>query len=86
MFKITGIVEGISAILLFFVAMPLKYIFDNPAFIRPIGMAHGILFTIYVLLAVILKFQKDWDLKKFGIIILGSIIPLGTFYVDKKYL
>ena len=85
-FKIVGLLEGVSAILLFLFAMPMKYIFQNPEYIRPIGMGHGILFTIYLILAVMLKFEDNWDWKKFGIVCLGSIIPGGTFYVDHKYL
>ena len=85
-FKIIGILEGISAILLFFVAVPMKYIFANPVLIRPVGMAHGILFTIYVILAIMLKFEQNWSFKKFGVIAIAAIVPLGTFYVDKKYL
>lgn len=86
LFKIIALAEGCSAILLFLVAMPLKYVFGNPVLIRPVGMAHGVLFTIFVLMAIMLKFEQNWNLKKFGIVILGSIIPGGTFYVDKKYL
>lgn len=85
-FKIIGILEGISAILLFFVAVPMKYIFANTILIRPIGMAHGVLFTIYIMLALLLKFDQNWNYKKFGIIAMAAIVPLGTFYVDKKYL
>lgn len=85
-FKIIAFLEGCSALLLFFFAMPMKYMFDNPIYIRPIGMAHGVLFTIYIILAIMLYFEEKWDLKKFLIVCLGSIIPGGTFYVDKKYL
>ena len=85
-FKITAFTEGCSALLLFLFAMPMKYIFDNPTFIRPIGMAHGILFTIYIVLAIILYFKQKWNFKKFAIVCIGAIIPGGTFYVDKKYL
>ena len=85
-FKIIGILEGISAILLFFIAVPMKYVFANPILIRPVGMAHGILFTIYMLLAIMLKFEQNWSFKKFVIIAIAAIVPLGTFYVDKKYL
>ena len=86
LFKIIGILEGISAFLLFFIAMPLKYIFDNPAYIRPFGSVHGALFTIYIILALMLKYEDNWTWKKFSIVALGSIVPMGTFYVDKKYL
>ncbi len=85
-FKITALVEGISALLLFFFAMPMKYMFNEPMYVKHIGMAHGVFFTAYIVLATILKFSEKWDLKKYLIICLASIPPFGTFYVEKKYL
>ncbi len=85
-FKNLAFVEGISAILLFFFAMPMKYIFDNPIFVKHIGMAHGILFIAYIIIATSLKFSHQWGLKKYSIICLASIPPFGTFYIERKYL
>jgi integral membrane protein len=51
-----------------------------------LGMPHGILFMSYVVLAIVIQKQMKWNLKNLGIVILASIIPFGTFYVDKKYL
>ena len=85
-FKIVAIVEGISALLLFFFAMPMKYIFDNPIFVKHIGMAHGVFFTIYIIFATILKFTQKWNVLKYLEICLASIPPFGTFYIEKKYL
>lgn len=85
-FRITAIVEGISALLLFFFAMPMKYIFNDPFYVKHVGMAHGVLFTIYIILATILKFSEKWNLKKYFIICVASIPPFGTFYIEKKYL
>ena len=85
-FKIIAFAEGCSALLLFVFAMPMKYFFGDPSYIRPIGMAHGVLFTIYIVLALYLKFAQNWDFKKFAIVCIGAIVPGGTFYVDKKYL
>ena len=85
-FKFIALFEGISAIVLFLFAMPMKYIFNDPSYIRPVGMAHGILFTIYIVVATILKFSEKWDLKKYAIICLASIPPFGTFYIERKYL
>ncbi|MDI1317540.1 DUF3817 domain-containing protein [Flavobacterium sp.] len=85
-FKIIALVEGISALLLFFFAMPMKYIFNEPIYVKHIGMAHGILFTTYIIFATILKFNENWSFKKYGIICLASIPPFGTFYIEKKYL
>ncbi len=84
-FKIISWSEGISALLLFFLAMPLKYIFETPFLIRPIGMAHGILFMVYIFLALYLYRLQKWNLKKLFIILAASIIPGATFYIDKKY-
>ena len=85
-FKITAVVEGISAVLLFFFAMPMKYIFNDPIYVKHIGMAHGVLFTAYIVLATVLNFTEKWDFKKYFIICIASIPPFGTFYIERKYL
>lgn len=85
-FKIIAFLEGISLLLLFFFAMPLKYWFENPLYIRPIGMAHGLLFIGYIIIALMLKYEKSWNVKKFGIVAIASLVPFGTFYIEKKYL
>jgi integral membrane protein len=85
-FKYLALTEGISALLLFFFAMPMKYIFDNPIYVKHIGMVHGILFTAYIITATVLKFSQKWEIKKYIEICLASIPPFGTFYIEKKYL
>lgn len=85
-FKIIALLEGVSLLALLFFAMPMKYIFTIPVYVKYIGMAHGILFILYIALAILLKLEKKWELKKFTIICLASVIPFGTFYIEKKYL
>lgn len=84
-FKITALLEGLSLLLLLFFAMPLKYIWDEPVFVKTIGMAHGVLFIAYIILATMLKFEQNWSWKKYGIVCAASMIPFGTFYIEKKY-
>lgn len=84
-FKIIATLEGISLLLLFLVAMPMKYILGNDVLIRPIGMAHGLLFVGYIILAFLLKEQQNWPVKKFIIVALASVVPFGTFYIEWKY-
>ena len=76
LFKYIALLEGISLLLLLFFAMPMKYIYELPIYVKVIGMA----------LAVMLKIEEQWPIKKFVIICIASIIPFGTFYVEKKYL
>ena len=85
-FKRLAFAEGISALLLFFFAMPMKYIFDNPIYVKHIGMIHGILFTLYIIIATVLKFKEKWETRKYVEICLASIPPFGTFYMERKYL
>ncbi len=86
LFKIIALLEGSSLLLLLFFAMPMKYAFDQPIYVKMIGMVHGILFVLYIILAIMIKFEQSWRWKKFGIVCLASIVPFGTFYIDKKYL
>ena len=84
-FRKIGLLEGISWILLLFVGMPLKYIADLPLPNKIIGMAHGILFISYVAFVIYLKESQNWSTKKTLILLLCAIIPLGTFWADKRY-
>ncbi|MDT0649335.1 DUF3817 domain-containing protein [Autumnicola edwardsiae] len=85
-FKWISILEGTSYLILLLVAMPLKYFFDQPEMVRFVGMAHGILFIAYVIVAMLLYKTMNWNLKDLAIILLCSLLPFGPFYVDKKYL
>lgn len=85
-FKLISYLEGISYLLILFITMPLKYMFESPEPNKVIGMAHGLLFIGYIALATLVKFEKKWSTKVFGIVLLCSIIPFGTFWMDKKYL
>ena len=85
-FRIVSFLEGVSYLLLLFIATPVKYFGDDPSYVKMLGMPHGILFMVYVVLAFMLKTPEKWDAKTFRIVLLASILPFGTFYVDKKYL
>ena len=85
-FRITAILEGISYLALFAISMPLKYLAEIPEPNKYIGYAHGFLFIAYIILAVIFWMEKKWSVKRLAILILASLLPFGTFYMDKKYL
>ncbi len=85
-FRSIALLEGISTLALYFFAMPMKYMANNPIYVKNIGMAHGILFMLYIAFAIILKSEQKWNSKTFAIVCLASIFPFGTFYIEKKYL
>jgi len=81
-----GTWEAISSILLFGLAMPLKYIWGNDVLIRPIGMAHGILWMAYVGFALLGQLDYKWSWKLTGWLIVASIVPAGPLVADAKLL
>ncbi|GAA4278888.1 DUF3817 domain-containing protein [Aquimarina mytili] len=85
-FRLISYLEGISYLLILFVTMPLKYMFESPEPNKVIGMAHGFLFLIYIVFAILVKPEKQWNTKTLAIVLLCSIIPFGTFWMDRKYL
>jgi integral membrane protein len=84
--RIIAWLEGISFLVLIFVAMPLKYFADEPWLNKQVGMAHGLLFVLYVILVIEVKLALNWSLKKTAIALGASIVPFGTFYINDKWI
>jgi integral membrane protein len=85
-FRIIALLEGLSYILLLFIAVPIKHFGNDPTYVKLLGMPHGILFLAYIILAIMVGQELKWNTKILGIVLVASIIPLGTFYIDKTYL
>ena len=85
-FRVTAILEGISYLLLFTLSMPLKYWAGIGEPNKYIGYAHGFLFIGFMVMAVVLTFEKRWGIKRLLVFALAALLPFGTFYVERKYL
>ena len=85
-YRIIAILEGISYLALFVISMPLKYLADIPEPNQYIGYAHGFLFIAYIILTIIFWRDQKWSTKILWTLIIASLLPFGTFYVDKKFL
>ena len=84
-FRIISYLEGISYILLLFIAVPIKYYADDPSLVKLLGMPHGLLFVAYVILSFVSSKEYRWNSKKTLVVLISSVIPFGTFYVDYNY-
>lgn len=82
--RITAIAEGISFIVLLFIAMPLKYMADMPMAVKVTGWIHGALFVLFIGLAwrVMDQYRQSflWLAKGF----IASLLPFGTFFWDRS--
>jgi len=81
-----GFLEGLSFIILLGVAMPLKYLAGQPEAVRVVGMAHGVLFLMYLAATVQAAMEFAWSWRRSLLIAAASLVPFGPFYVDAKYL
>ncbi|HEX7859845.1 MAG TPA: DUF3817 domain-containing protein [Verrucomicrobiae bacterium] len=79
-----ALIEGISWLVLLFVAMPLKYIWDRPEAVRVVGMAHGILFCLLCAWLLYTSVAAKWPLSRAGLIFLAALIPFGPWLVDRR--
>jgi len=82
--RLVAFLEGISLLLLLFVAMPLKYWAGLPLAVRYVGMAHGLLFVLYVLLVIPVAIEHRWGLGKTALALLVSVLPFGTFWAERR--
>lgn len=83
--RIIAFLEGISFLVLLGIAMPLKYFAGLPQAVRVVGMAHGVLFVIFVLLLIQVAIEKSWSFKKSALSFVSSLVPFGTFYADARW-
>ena len=80
--RIVAFIEGCSYLLLGF-TMILKYKFAIPQPNCVVGLAHGILFVLYIVLLLQVSLMHRWNIFKMFLAFLASLIPFGTFYADK---
>jgi integral membrane protein len=82
--RIIAFLEGVSFLLLLGVAMPLKYMAGQPEWVRVVGMAHGILFLVYIPSVFYVMDRENWSPLKTSQALLASVIPFGTFWADVR--
>jgi integral membrane protein len=83
-FKKIAVAEGVSYILLVFIAMPLKYWADLPLAVKYTGWAHGVLFMLYMVMLVMAWVEYKWSFKRVALFGFASLLPFAPFWVDKQ--
>ena len=82
-FLTVGKIEGYSYLVLVFVAMPLKYFYNSPEWVRPIGTVHGVLFVAFMMQLAMMFFKVKLSFNKSFLAFLLSLVPFGTFYLKR---
>lgn len=84
--RVVGFLEGVSFLVLLGVAMPLKYVWEQPEAVRVVGMAHGVLFLAYLAATLQAMLDYKWTLLRGALVAVASLVPFGTFYADAKWM
>lgn len=80
--RLVALLEGTSFLVLLFIAMPLKYLWDLPLAVRIVGSVHGALFLAFLVVLYRAATDRRWPHRRSLIAFVASIVPFGTFLFD----
>lgn len=83
-FRWVAFFEGLSFVVLLFIAMPLKYWAGLPIAVRVVGMVHGLLFVAFLGALFRAALERNWPARRWGLALFSSLVPFGTFVFDRS--
>lgn len=82
LFRAVSLAEGVSWLLLLFIAMPLKYGFARPEAVAVLGRVHGVLFVAFVLSLLRVAMDGTWSVSQLTRAFVASLVPFGAFWLE----
>ncbi|HZN17292.1 MAG TPA: DUF3817 domain-containing protein [Micromonosporaceae bacterium] len=82
-FQVIAYVVGVLLLVLALVAMPLKYLADQPALVEMVGPVHGFLYMAYLVLAFDLSRRAGWSLGRTALLLLAGTVPFASFAAER---
>jgi integral membrane protein len=79
-----ALIEGLSFLILLFLAMPLKYLAGYPTPVQWVGWIHGILFTAFAILLAYVFFSRRWPFLRGALVFAAALVPFGPFLIDRR--
>lgn len=83
-YRVMAYVVGVWLILLVLVAVPLKYLADQPRMVEIVGPLHGFLYMIYLVTAVDVAFRARWSAVRTVLVMLAGTVPFLSFYAERR--
>lgn len=85
--RIIGFLEGVSLLVLVFIAVPMKYYWQDDSLTKALGPVHGALFLLFLFSALSVGIEQNWKFKTtIWKVMMACFVPFGTFYIDYKIL
>ena len=82
--RAVAFLEGLSYVVLLFIAMPLKYAAGLPLAVRVVGSVHGFLFVWLALATWSAMRTRGKPLPWAARVALASLLPFGTFFLERS--
>lgn len=79
-----GKIEGISYLVLLFIAMPLKYFADLPLAVKIVGWIHGVLFIWFCWVLAVARFRGGFSYGMSLLAFIAALLPFGPFVIDRR--
>jgi integral membrane protein len=83
--RVASMAEGVSYVVLLFIAMPLKYVAHDPSWVAFVGRVHGVLFVALVFALARCASARDWGGKRSAVVMLAALVPFGAFWLEPKF-
>lgn len=83
-FRLISLIEGLSLLALLLIAMPLKYQFGIAEAVLYVGITHGTLFLLYMVVSLAVSHQQQWTIAKWLAVFLAGVVPFGFLMVDRQ--
>jgi integral membrane protein len=86
-YRVMALVAGVMSILLWFVDLPVAYLFNNEdwkAAVAWIPFVHGWVYAVYVLVAIQFSVKARWSMKKMIWLILAGTLPIASIAAERR--
>jgi len=86
-YRFMALVAGVMSLLLWFVDLPVAYLFNNEdwkAAVAWIPFVHGWVYAVYVLAAIQFSVKARWSMKKMIWLILAGTLPIASIAAERR--
>ena len=83
-YRVMAYTTGAVLLVATFVAIPLTYVFDRPAFGKVVWTLHGWFYLVYLMAAIQLAFARRWKAPRILVVLLAGTIPFLSFVMERR--
>ena len=86
-FRVMAVIAGVMSLLLWFVDLPVAYLFNNEdwkAKVEWIPFVHGWVYAVYLLTALQFSVKARWELRRVLWLALAGTLPVASFIAERR--